>query len=70
MHLSRGLCRYGPTFPSFDRMPKDIDKRHTLFNPGGLLDMHHNPDRRAIVMDLLSAVEQKEGACSGPCADR
>ncbi|KAK9839187.1 hypothetical protein WJX84_009199, partial [Apatococcus fuscideae] len=61
---------FAPTYPSFDRMPKDIDKGHTLFNPGGLLDMHHNPDRRAVVMDLLSAVEQKEGACSGPCADK
>ena len=64
------MCRFAPTYPSFNRMPKDIDKKHTLFNPGGLLDLHHFPDRKAVVMNLLSAVELKEDGCKGACADR
>ncbi|KAK9819548.1 hypothetical protein WJX74_009907 [Apatococcus lobatus] len=61
---------FAPTYPSFNRMPRDSNRRHTLFNPGGLLDGHHKPDRTSIVADLLAAVEQRPHDCGTSCTNR
>ncbi|KAK9861544.1 hypothetical protein WJX84_011487 [Apatococcus fuscideae] len=60
---------FAPTFPSFNSMPRDIPKEHTLFNPAALLDTHHNPDRAATVANLLAAIERRE-SCDPPCVGR
>ena len=51
-------------------MPRDIDKSHTLFNPRGLLDSHHKPDRAALVADLLAVIEQRPHDCGASCTTR
>ncbi len=51
-------------------MPQDMDKWKFLFNPRGVLDIHHNPDRASIVSDLLAAVEQKLDRCDVHCSNR
>lgn len=64
------LSRFAPVFPTFRTMPRDIDKRHLLFNPRGVLHTFHNPDRASIVTELLAAVERRTDACNDQCIDR